>query len=515
MFTKTSDCLQIGNLRKGSIERKTIPSVQFDCQTEQGSCSILILGLAYSSPASRLLMEAMYLTAIGQTTEEELNNLCLNVLPNIKTNDSELLNVLHQIREMRVDDYQGEISLQVSTETLSNLFQLLESEGNLSFCTDIAIPNGRLVSSWDIINYDYLASIYDDQLEVILSNISNNDEYLGTNRRFYYPEDCFLERGPLFLSYINSMSGGAYDSYETLKHAYRVNDHFRDNPDFFNKTHCQCGGELVVRKNKGEYTLMSCINPYCYEKMAFALADFARAMGIDGLGAVTFLTLTRQLALRNLELNGSSKLTYRMLLKDENERYFGDATGALWLDFIDAIRQYKGTVKDLISNMNLPYISSDASKILTTELLQKKDLTPIDLRNACNRQGKYDLKFMLNIWLNLDDIRFVILELAESINLEVVEEYLIYITKGVRLQLDDGRVISYTKKQFENLINDTLAKGGENSMRVKVHGSLTHKCHALIADQDRNTGSCRTAENYGIPILTSREFILHLSGGGE
>jgi len=513
MFTRTPDCLQIGNLKHSSDNMKTIPSVQFHCETEQGEFQLMILALSFGSPVVRLTLEALYLVAIGQMTEEEFNQTCNDNLISIRESEESLKELLHQLRAKRVENYEGEIILKLSSETLISILSMLEMEGNLSFSTDIEIPYTRLVSSWDIINEDYLSSIYGERLEEVLSEVSNKDEFIGYRNRFYYPEDCFIGRGNLFLSYINAMSGGAYDSYETLKHAYRTNEHFRENPDFFNKTHCSCGGELVVRKTNGDYTLMSCINTYCYEKMAFCLADFSRSMGVDGLGATTLMSLTRGIALRNLESNGSSLVTYRTLIREVNEHLLGDAAGFLWLDFIRSIEQYKGTVKDLISAMNLPYISSEASRILTADILKNEELTPTILMKECSREGKHDTKFVLNLWLNLDDIRYVTLELAKNLNLNVVQEYLIYITKGIRLQLDDGRVMSYTKKQFENLINDAIAKAGSDTIRVKVNGSLTHKCNVLIADQDRDTGSCRTAESYGIPILTSREFLLQLGGG--
>ena len=513
VFTRTSDCLEIGNLKYRNDNDKTIPAVQFPCKTEQGDFEVMVLAIRFNSPITRLALEALYLSAIGQYSEEDLTQLCIDSLPNILGNDDLAVDILQSLRDLYIKDYEGTVLLQLKSETLSTVIQLLENDGNLIFSTSSDILHTRFVEAWDIINKDYLATIYGDKLDEVLSEVSNKDEYVGYRYRFFYPEDCFINNGYNYLSYINGLCGGAYDSYETLKHAYRTNEHFRDNPDFFNKTHCQCGGELVVRKTNGEYTLMSCINPYCYEKMAFCLSDFARAMGIDGLGATTLMAITKNIALMNLETKGTTKVTYRDLLKPSNEYLLGNAAGYLWLDFIKAIEDYKGTLKDLVSSMNLPYISSEASRILTSDILRNENLTPDDLMHACRRGGKYDIKFVLNLWLNIEDIRYVALTLAKSLNLNVVQEYLIYITKGVRLLLDDGRVISYTKKQFENLINESIANSGVDTVRIKVNGSLTHKCNVLIADQDRDTGSCRTAESYGIPILTSREFLLQLGGG--
>lgn len=513
MFTETSDCLQIGNLRRTSKAYKTIPAVQFPCETELGSSEIMVLALTFGSPVVRLTLEAMYLASIGQMNEQDLKDLVVNRLPTNSTNEVELSSILQTLRLARIEEYNGEISLKVSSDTLSSIFSVLANEGCLSFSCIQEIPNSTSVPSFNIITEDYLASICGDNLEEILSELSSDEEYIGHLSRYYYPEDCFIGRGNLFLSYLNSISGGSYTAYDTLKYAYRTNEHFRENPDFFNKTHCQCGGELVVRKQNGEYTLMSCINPYCYEKMAFSLADFARAMGVDGLGAVTFMDMTRGLALRNLEVNGNVAVTYKMLLQDSSAIYLGDTNSLRWGDFLTAIEDYKGTVKDLVMSMNLPYISSDASRILTGPILQNKDLSPDNLSLACQKAGKYDRKFVLNLWLNLEDIRYVTLELAKSLNLNVVDEYVIYITKGVRLQLDDGSVVNYTKKQFETLVNHTLQQSGMEKVRLKINNSLTHKCNVLIADQGQDTGSCRTAESYGIPILTSREFLQQLGGG--
>lgn len=513
MFTETSDCLQIGNLRRTSKAYKTIPAVQFPCETELGSCEIMVLALTFGSPVVRLTLEAMYLTSIGQMNEEDLKDLVVNRLPSNSDNEVELSSILRTLRSARIEDYNGEISLKVSSDTLGSIFSVLANEGCLSFSCIHEIPHSTLVLSFDIITEEYLTSVCGEQTTEILSEISSNDEYLGHLSRYFYPEDCFIGRGNLFLSYLNSISGGSYKAYDTLKYAYRVNDHFRENPDFFNKTHCQCGGELVVRKQNGEYTLMSCINPYCYEKMAFSLADFARAMGVDGLGAVTFMDMCRGLALQNLEVNGNVAVTYKMLLQDSSAIYLGDANSLRWGDFLTAIEEYTGTVKDLVMAMNLPYISSDASRILTGVILQNKELNPDTLVQACNREGKYDMKFVLNLWMNLEDIRYVALEMAKALNLNIVDEYVIYITKGVRLQLDDGKVINYTKKQFEILVNHTLQQAGMEKVRLKINNSLTHKCNVLIADQGQDTGSCRTAESYGIPILTSREFLQQLGGG--
>ncbi|MFF2798079.1 BRCT domain-containing protein [Lysinibacillus xylanilyticus] len=462
----------------------------------------------------RLSLEAMYIAATGKMSEEDLKHLCVDVLPSIAQDDSQLTSQLHALREQRVEEYDGEISLKVSTETLSSIFKILEDEGSLSFTCVHEIQNSTLVSSFDIVNEEYLANVYGEYLDEVLSEISTNVEYLGRLSRYFYPEDCFIGRGPLYLSYIDSISGGAYSSdYDTLKYAYRTNEHFRDNPDFFNKTHCQCGGELVVRKKKGQYTVMSCINPYCYEKMAFCLADFARAMKIDGLGSTTFMDMTRGIALRNLEMNGSVMLDYRMLLNDESALYLGNAASLLWGDFLTAIENYTGTIKDLVVAMNLPYIASDASKILTADIVKNKNLTPDQLAIACSKSGNHDIKFVLNIWLHLDNIRYVILEMAKSINLNVVDEYLIYITGKVFLQLNDGSTMRYTKQQFEDLVNATLQKIGMSETKLKINGSMTHKCNYLIADEDSNTGSIRKAEGYGIPIVTSREFLERLGGG--
>lgn len=325
MFTRTSNCLQIGNLRRFSKEHRTIPAVQFSCETELGNQDIMVLAMKFGSPVVRLSLEAMYLTAISKLSEEDLKRLTTVVFPSIATDDVQLTNELHALRAMYIEDYEGEISLKVSTETLASIFEILNKEGCLSFSCVQDIPNARTVSSFDMINEQYLAEIYGDNLDEVLSEVSTNVEYLGYLNRYFYPEDSFIARGYRYLSYINSLSGGAYSSYDTLKYAYRTNDHFRENPDFFNETHCQCGGELVVRKKDGQYTVMSCINPYCYEKMAYCLADFARAMKIDGLGATTFMDMTRGLAMKNLEANGNSALTYEMILKDESSVYLGNA----------------------------------------------------------------------------------------------------------------------------------------------------------------------------------------------
>lgn len=507
MFTKTSDCLDIGNRRKVSDGHKTIPAVQF----RVGSGRVMVVAFNLRSPKVRLTLEAMYLAADGKMTEEELAHLTLTTIPKLGANENALLIVLRTLRNMREGKQEGEMVLDIKVDVLSNIFGALKNEGCLSFSSGITMGNAEEVNDFEEVTKERLAQTHRKRMDAL----STDQEFLGYEGGYMYPEDCFLNNGHLSLAYLNALSGNAYSSYKTLKQAYSEDEHFRENPEFFNKTHCQCGGELIIRVQNGEYTLMSCVNTYCYEKMAFSLADFSRAMGIDGLGESTFMNLAKSIALEKLATTGDITVDYTDLLKRTNIKYLGDHAGNKLEEFLDSIATYKGTVKELVSRMGLPYISSEASRILTTDLLRNKELTPPQLLKESRIKGKHDLKFIMNLWLYLDSVRYVVLELAKSVNLEVVQEIVIYITKGVRLEVDSGRVESYTKRQFEDLVNRVMEDSGVNDVRLKINGSLTHKCQALIADQGRDTGSCRTAENYGIPIMTSREFLKMLGGKSD
>lgn len=503
----------VSNVKSQHTELKTIPSVQLQVKTESGQYEIAVLAMDFGDAVTRLILEAMYVASLNGYTEEESVELCLTTLPKIENDERELVLVLHEIRQRRWANQQRELMLNISDENLDKLLIQLEAQGSLSFTVGHELPNSRFVNSLDEINMELLSSIYEDSLDSALSKISNNEEFVIACGRKFYPEDVFINRGFLRLDYMNHLSGGAYYLFETLRYAYDTDEHFKANPDFFSRTHCECGGELVIRKNEwNEYTLMSCINPFCFEKMSFCLADFARAMGIDGLGATTLLELTKGVAFTNCYHTGDVQCDYTTLLLRENAEYLGESAGQLWNDFLDAIEKFDGTPKDLIIAMGLPYMAEDAAKILTAEVLQDEKMEPNTLMQIANTMGKRDVKFILNLWLYFKDFRYVVLGLAKNINLNLMEEYFIYITKSILLELDDGTIQKMTKAKFVDMVNRSLVDAGVTNVRVSLKSSVTYECKALIADVDRGTGSCATAQAYGVPIYTSREFLQTLGG---
>lgn len=512
MITHTSDIFKVPLLRKFSSSDKVLPSVQYKIELEGLTGSITIIDFSHGSARVRAVLELLTVMSMGTETAQTLENL----IDSDFYKNYEITGLQKFIKDVRknrlVDNNYSEQVLYLTEDIVNKLVKTLKDNSCTIFSQGLII-NGVTRKPLESINIDYFREIWGETFERMLKGISSKDEFLGmASGRYFFPEDIYVGREYHTLSSLNTMSGNNYVGYQSLKEAYYLSEHFRNNPDFFNATHCSCGAELVIRIKDGNYTVMQCINPYCYEKLSHSIADFAVAMGIDGLGPTTIMNAVRNTALVQLANSGDINVDYRKLLKESLANILAPAAGNLWMDFLESIKNYNGTLKELIVNMNLPYLADEASKVLHYGVLSNPDLTPNMLAKEASMVGKKDMKFVLNLWLNLESINYVVFEMATKTHLEPVNEYLIYITKGVLLQLDDGSVIKHTKKQFIDLINSALRNIGETSIKIKLSGSLTYKCNALIADQDRDTGSCATAESYGIPIFTSREFLQSLGG---
>lgn len=515
MITKTNDILQVPLLRRFSPAEKTIPSVQYKIITGGLTGKLTIVDFSHGSPAVRLMLEVLTLASMGKADE-------LDIRVALESEDFRLSDekgIQERIKEIRAsrlkeDEYE-DTAIEINLELLTKLTQVLTSNSCTLFSEGI-IVQGVTRRPLDLINVDYFQEIWGEQFTKILKGISSKGECLGmVNNRYFFPEDVYIGREFRTLNSMNTMSGNNYVGYQSLKDAYYLSDHFRENPDFFSTTHCQCGSELVIRLKDGMYTVMQCINPYCYEKLSHSLADFARDMRVDGLGAITIMNAVRYISLIQLSETGDINIDYRRILNEKITSVMGDSAAQLWFEFLEAIKEYDGTLKDLVNNMNLPYLAEEASRVLHYDVLVNPELNPQVLAKEAYSVGKKDIKFVLNLWLNMDSIRYVALEMATKTHLEPVEEVIIYITKSVLLELNDGTLVKQTKKQFVDLINRTLRNAGETSVKIKLSGSLTMKCQALIADLDRNTGSCAVAESYGVPIYTSREFLQSLGGNSS
>lgn len=508
MYTKTFDPLEIGNARFAGGEGKTVPAVSFECQ--EGS--VLILALNFSDPVVRLILESLYLLGVGQVDETDFMSLVLEAVE-YEQNSAELTQLLHRIRALRVERDDLAISFNVDIEILKSISVMLLQRGNPSFSCGFKIDEMVEVEDFSIITYNYLKQLYGETFVNLYDRIVYNSDHLGFAGRYFYPEDCFIGRENLYLEAINTQSGGSYLSYTAVRDLYNSDEFFSNNRDFFHQTKCTCGGELVLRKNGyGHYTLLSCINPFCYEKMAFSLSDFTTAMGVDGLGATTLRDMTRSIALKNLGENGVSKVTYSDLLRQENALHLGSANAQRWYEFMDKVAEYEGTLKDFVDLLGLPYVGTSAAKALTKAVVTDTEMTAQKLLKICNSKGIRDTKNILNLWLYLPDIRFIATEVCKKINMEEAGEFKICITRSVMLDMDDGSKVKYTKEEFVRAVNRTLVDKGVTSIRLVLSKSLTMDCRVLIAGEDRSSGKVAKAIEYGVPIKTAREFLENPGG---
>ena len=510
MFTKTNDCRAIGTIRHSNKEENLIPSVQFPFRANGIDSELMVVAFDIAGEQTRFVLELLYLASVGVIDDVQL----LDILNTRVVVPSESVELFVELTSMRPVEKPEEISLNLSKDTLEEILSCLEKKGNLSFVVGTKLEHATTVDSLSVIDYKILNELSNEKVNFYMSRISKPHESLGLTTEFIYPEDWFINSGHRYLSYLDSMSGGEYYQYRTLKQVYTEDKYFSENPDLFNQTHCGCGSELVIRMKQGEYTLMSCVNHYCYEKYAFVLADFAQKLGIVGLGPGKFNDMCRNIALDRITKYGDGTVNFRTLLKPENEVYFGIMGKDLWFDFLDAIKYYNGTLSDLIELMSLPYIASNAAKVLTADLLKSDTLSPDILLQQSKSAGKRDIKFVLSLWLYMEDIKYVALELVDNLNLELAEELPIYITESIELELNDGKKEKFKKNEFIEFVNRAIADSGNTTTRIKLKKSLTRDCIALIADKSRNTGSCGKALSYGVPIVTSREFLLNLGGGG-
>lgn len=507
MYTKTFDPLEIGNIRYSSGEGKTVPAITFDCSHG----SVLILALTFSDPVVRLLTESLYLLGTGTIDETDFMKFVLTSIES-EQQQYELTTLLHQIRELRQERDDLPISFDIDLEILKSISVMLLERGTPSFSCGFNIPEMHEVQDFAVLTKEYLTSLYGDTFVKLYDRIVYNSDHLGFAGRYFYPEDCFIGRENLHLEAINMQSGGSHHSYTAVRDLYESDEFFSENRDFFHQIKCSCGGELVLRKNGyGQYTLLSCINPFCYEKMAFSLSDFTTAMDVDGLGAVTLRDMTRSIALKNLRENGVSKVSYSDLLLPDNAIHLGSANAQKWHDFLDRVADYDGTLKDFIDLLGLPYVGTAAAKVLTKSVLTDEDMTATKLLKTCNANGIHDTKNILNLWLYLPDMKFLINEVCKKLNLEEAQEFKVCITSGVVLQTDAGKV-KYTKEAFVRAVNNILVQRGVTSIRLVLSKSLTMECRVLIADGKRDSVKCTKALEYGIPIKTSREFLENPGG---
>jgi hypothetical protein len=508
MYTKTFDPLEVGNIRFAGGEGKTVPAISFECQAG----NVLILALNFSDPVVRLILESLYLLGVAQVDETDFMSFVLEAVE-YEHNPEELTKLLKRIRELRVERDDLAIKFDIDLEILKSIAVMLLERGNPSFSCGFKISEMVEVDNFNVITYEYLQKLYGETFINLYDRIVYNSDHLGFAGRYFYPEDCFIGRENLYLEAINAQSGGSYLSYTAVRDLYNSDEFFNNNRDFFHQTKCSCGGELVLRRNGyGHYTLLSCINPFCYEKMAFSLSDFTTAMGVDGLGATTLRDMTRSIALKNLGENGVSKVTYSDLLLQENALHLGSANAQRWYEFLDRVADYEGTLKDFIDLLGLPYVGTSAAKALTKAVLTDNEMTAPKLLKVCNSKGIHDTKNILNLWLYLPDMKFIVNELCTKINLEEAGEFKVCITRSVFLELDDGTEVKYTKEEFVRAVNRILTEKGVTSIRLVLSKSLTQDCRVLIAGNDRSSSKVVKAIEYGIPIRTAREFLENPGG---
>lgn len=508
VYTKTSNPKLIGNERKVSEEDKLIPSIQFSVN----GAKVVVLALTIYKPQVRLILDAVYLLAAKLIDKDYFCNLLLRTIQN-ENNEYELRNIKLEMVDLYEElDLPLFPELDLEYETVGQMAYHLFRNGTVTISNKNISENIFFIRMISLITKNYLEEKFGKSFTTLYNYLSYNKDTLGYRDGYLYPEDVIFGREYATLEGINRMSGGAHSSYITLREAYEKDSFFSENRDMFFKTRCNCGGDLVLRKDDyGQFTLMSCINPHCFEKMAFSLSEFISELGTDGLGATTLRSMTSGLALSKLSVTGDSSITYRELIKEENHIYLGEANKLKWEEFLEKSAAFGGTIKELITKASLPYVGSMAAKAITGDMITNDNINPEIIRKSCFDSGIKDLKNVLNIWMYWDDLTFLATELCKQVNLLQTKDFKICITGGVKLNTNEG-IVGYSKKSFLNALNQALIGQGEKVIRFVLSTSMTKDCRVLIADGARDTGKCNTAEDYGIPILTSREFLDNIGG---
>lgn len=510
ILTNTSDINITGMLRYAS-DKDLVPSVQFTFNTERGT--FLFVCVSNHNVHARIYLEMLYLLS-KDSIELEYFVDKLNDLADLAKED--LQRVVSYLRTQYfkiIDTSKGSINLS---------YRLLRRV--LNKLSDLGLPlfqiNGDTVSetipvieSLDTVDMDFLIENSDSAFYNYLLKRSYKGDAIFFNNLAFYPEDHLFDREFLTLEDTNKLSGNAFSDYQSLRNLYASREYYKRNSDLYNKTRCSCGAELVIRHKGDRTTLIYCINFFCYEKMGVSISDLASALKVSGIGETIGISAARATSLIKLANTGSSRIDYTNLLDLSEVKGLTSNAYMIWERLVDAVISYNGSLKDLIKVASLPYIGSDAARILTLNVLGDRDLTPVKLLKICNASGKHDKKFVLYLWFYMQSIRNLVFLARESLDLRERQEIPIYITNGVLLQLDNGQTKKMTKDAYITFVNNILTNELDKPhLKVVIQDGVTLKSHFLIADQGTSTSSAEKAYGYGVPIVSSRDFINMLGG---
>jgi len=264
---------------------------------------------------------------------------------------------------------------------------------------------------------------------------------------------------------------------------------------FKDKMKCACKADLIVRISGINYTTLHCLNPYCFYKTGYAFSILLKHFGIDGVGDATCLEVARELYYRNLSEKHEAKVRFREMLLEENHYRFSYEAQRKVSAAIDRIRDYTGSLSELVKMSGLPYIGENSTKFFTKTLLDKKLIRKEDLRVLLQTTST-KLSVEENMWCYIEDIQALYM-MSQAKDLSQAETIEIAITgsvKGFR-----------NKDAFLEMLN-TL--GNEQGIVFVRKDSVTQSTQFLITDSPSNSTKARRAHELGKHIVTSQEFLL-------
>lgn len=264
---------------------------------------------------------------------------------------------------------------------------------------------------------------------------------------------------------------------------------------FKGKTKCACKADLIVRISGINHTTLHCLNPYCFYKTGYAFSILLKHFGVEGVGDATCLEVARELYYRNLYEKHEAKVRLREMLQEENHCRFSYEAQRKVSAAIDRVREYTGSLSELVKKSGLPYIGENSSKFFTKALLDQKIIWKEDLR-ALLQATSTKLSVEENMWCYIEDIQ-ALYRMSQAKDLSQSETIEIAIT---------GSVKSFRNKDAFLEVLNTL--GNEQNVVFVKKNSVTQSTQFLITDRPSNSTKVRRARELGTPIVSSQEFLV-------
>ena len=264
---------------------------------------------------------------------------------------------------------------------------------------------------------------------------------------------------------------------------------------FNGKTQCDCKADLIIRLGESGYTTLHCLNPYCFYKTGYSFAILLKNFGIEGVGDITCLNVARELYFKNLYASHEAKVRYKEMLDPDSLWCYTDNARKEIANTFEKIKEYTGSLSELVKMSGLPYIGENASKYFTKTLLGKKYLYKEDLSDIL-KFSSTKLSVEENMWCYIEDIK-ALYRMSNARDLSNATTIEIAITGSLRN--------FKSKDKFLETIN-TLSN--PNNLVFVKKDTVNLSTQILIADSNSNSSKFRRAKELNIPIMTSQEFVI-------